>query len=217
MTDADTPDTITVPARHPLPWILVGALASVVVLLGALLLASSAGAAEGETGTEATDADETDTNESAEVESDDGDECPGHHGKHHPHRMMHRDMGEASGFLAELIGIEPDALREALRSGQSLADVAAANDVDPQTLIDAIAARIQDRVDARLDAGLIDAEKAEQLRADALDNAERIVNLARTKHATVDGHRHKRTADGMVDGHGHRRGWRGPFAAGAAA
>lgn len=209
MTDNQSPDTITVPASRPLPWILVGALASVVVLLGALLLAPSADAAEGDTAVVAPV--DSGTADSAEVESDDSnlgdsEECPGHHRKHRWHHMAHGASGEESGQMAELIGIEPDALREALQSGQSLADVAVANGVELQTLIDAIAAGIQDRVDAAFDAGRIDAEKAEQLRADAFDIAERIVNHEPTKLAMGHSLRNERTVDGAAHDHGHRRG-----------
>lgn len=49
--------------------------------------------------------------------------------------------------IAELIGIEPEALRSALAEGQSIADVAEANGVDPDTIVDALVAQATERLE----------------------------------------------------------------------
>lgn len=49
-------------------------------------------------------------------------------------------LGEALGTASTVIGVSVDDLKAALQSGQSIADVATANGVDPQTVIDALVA-----------------------------------------------------------------------------
>ncbi|MGH9184878.1 MAG: hypothetical protein ACRD0U_03510 [Acidimicrobiales bacterium] len=50
-------------------------------------------------------------------------------------------------IAAETIGIEPAELRSALRDGQSVADVAEAHSVDPQSVVDALVATATDRAE----------------------------------------------------------------------
>jgi hypothetical protein len=53
----------------------------------------------------------------------------------------------ASGeVIAEAIGIDVDQLREQLREGSTVAEIAEANGVDPQTVIDALVADYTERV-----------------------------------------------------------------------
>ena len=65
-------------------------------------------------------------------------------------------LEEAAGAL----GIDTDALREALRDGQSIADIAAEQGVELQTVIDALVAAAEERLDEAVAAGDIDAEQA---------------------------------------------------------
>jgi hypothetical protein len=51
-----------------------------------------------------------------------------------------RHLGEALDTAASVIGVTADELKTALQSGESIADVATANGVDPQTVIDALVA-----------------------------------------------------------------------------
>ena len=67
----------------------------------------------------------------------------GGHGKHGGHGGP-----LALDTVATVIGIEADALRDALRDGQTLAEVAAANGVEAETLIDALVAEANERIDA---------------------------------------------------------------------
>lgn len=61
--------------------------------------------------------------------------------------------GPGLSVAAEAIGIERSTLADALRDGQTIADVARANDVDVQTVIDAIVADISSHLDEALRAG----------------------------------------------------------------
>ena len=63
---------------------------------------------------------------------------------------------------AETIGLTPEALLTAIEGGQSIADAARANDVDPQTVIDAIIAAEQGYVQEWLDEGDITQAEADE-------------------------------------------------------
>jgi len=95
------------------------------------------------------------------------------------------------GEIAEILGMEPTEIGEALRDGQTLSDLATANDVDPQDLVDAIVASIEERVNTGVESGRIDSTKAEEILADAAERAEDVVN-------------------GELDGPGRGFGRRGP-------
>lgn len=65
---------------------------------------------------------------------------------------------------ADLLGIEVDELRAAFDEGQTLADIATANGVDVQTVIDAKVAAKTERISTAVEEGrLTDAEAAEKL------------------------------------------------------
>ncbi len=67
---------------------------------------------------------------------------------------------------AALIGIDIDVLWAEVDSGKSLAEIAQANGVDPQTLIDAGIAAENQLIDAEVAAGLLTAEEAAEWRAE---------------------------------------------------
>ena len=151
-------------------WLIVATIATACAL-GAVLLAARADAAE-----TPCSGDSHSSETSAGTDTDDEESCEWRHGDGARHFRGRRGLANNADAMAGLIGIETDALREALRSGQSLADVATENGVDPQTLVDAIAESITERVDARLEEGRIDAERAEKIRSGAPAIAENIVN-----------------------------------------
>jgi hypothetical protein len=95
-------------------------------------------------------------------------------GRHGPGR--HFGPGPGLDVAAEAIGIEVDALREALESGQTIAEVAAANDVDVQVVIDAIVARMNERLDEAVANGRLSQAEADQRKADAVERATDLVN-----------------------------------------
>jgi hypothetical protein len=63
---------------------------------------------------------------------------------------------------AGAIGITEDELRTALRDGSTLADVAEANGVDPQAVIDALVAELRTRLDERVADGDLTQEEADE-------------------------------------------------------
>lgn len=79
---------------------------------------------------------------------------------------------------ADAIGIEPRALRDAVRGGQSVADVARDNDVDPQAVIDAVVTAANQKIDEAVDAEKIDADRAEGIKERLTDRVTARVNGA---------------------------------------
>lgn len=61
---------------------------------------------------------------------------------------------------ADTIGIERSELVSALRDGQSIAQVAEANGVDPQAVVDALVAKGNAKIDEALAEGRIDEDRA---------------------------------------------------------
>jgi uncharacterized protein YidB (DUF937 family) len=77
---------------------------------------------------------------------------------------------------AEAIGISVDDLRTAVRDGQTIAEVAAANGVDAQVVIDALVADATARIDERLADGDITQEQADEHKADLAERMTALVN-----------------------------------------
>lgn len=87
-----------------------------------------------------------------------------------PFGRMGHDMGELGGHhhgrfgggqvIADALGIDLATLRDELRDGASLADVAAAHGVDVQVVIDAIVARASERLDQAVEDGRLTDEQA---------------------------------------------------------
>lgn len=81
--------------------------------------------------------------------------------------------GNKLGTVAEVIGITAEELRAELQDGSTIADVAEANGVDVDDVVDAIIAEKSERLDAKVEAGDITAEEA----AEKLERkTERITN-----------------------------------------
>ena len=83
--------------------------------------------------------------------------------------MGHGRIGHSLEAAATAIGIAPDELRTALRDGQTIAEVAAENDVDIQTVIDAMAAEVKTHLDEEVAAGERTQEEADAKLADAIE------------------------------------------------
>ena len=77
---------------------------------------------------------------------------------------------------ADAIGISEDDLRTALEGGQSIAQVAAANDVDAQTVIDAMVAEANAHLDAAVADGELTEVEAAQRQADLVERITAMVN-----------------------------------------
>lgn len=91
----------------------------------------------------------------------------GHHGF-----GRHLDLTAVS----EILGLTEDEVRTALEGGQTIADVAAAEGVDVQVVIDAVVAAQQARVDEAVAAGDLTQERADELLADGVERATALVN-----------------------------------------
>jgi hypothetical protein len=89
---------------------------------------------------------------------------------------MGHGRGPGLSVAAEAIGIEESALAEALQGGQTIADVARANDVDVQTVIDAIVAEMNSHLDKAVTAGRLTQEQADERKAGAAERATALVN-----------------------------------------
>lgn len=92
-------------------------------------------------------------------------------------RMGHRGFGGSHlATAAEIIGIDIDTLREALRDGQTLAEVAEANGVSTQALIDGLVVEMNANLDEAIEDGKLTGEQAEEIRANAAERIESMVN-----------------------------------------
>jgi hypothetical protein len=93
------------------------------------------------------------------------------------------DLGPHGGFghadlstVATALNMTEDDLRTALDGGSTIADVAAQQGVDVQTVIDAIVADQQAHVADDVAAGRLTQDQADQILADAADHATALVN-----------------------------------------
>lgn len=78
-------------------------------------------------------------------------------------------FGLGSGVVADALGMEEDALREALRDGQTLAEIAEAQGVDVQAVIDAMVAELSTRLDEKVADGDLTQEEADERLAEATE------------------------------------------------
>jgi hypothetical protein len=102
-------------------------------------------------------------------------------GRHGPGRLA---MSET---VSEILGLDNDELREQLRDGASLADIATANDVDPQTLVDALVAGAQERLDEAVANGRVDEADVAEKTADLEERVSDFVNGERPMRPGHDG------------------------------
>jgi hypothetical protein len=77
---------------------------------------------------------------------------------------------------AAAIGIEEDALREALQNDQTIAQVAQANNVDPQTVVDALVADVSARIDQKVADGDLTQAEADEKKAELPERMTALVN-----------------------------------------
>ena len=91
--------------------------------------------------------------------------------------------GAQATVLLDALGMTRAELRSALTAGDdvSIADVAEANGVDPQTVIDALVKATEERIDQAVAAEKLTVEEADAKRADLVENVtERINSPAKT-------------------------------------
>ena len=119
-----------------------------------------------------------------EEEARDGENCNGRRGHH----------GEA---LAEIIGIEVDALREALQSGQTPTEVAEDNGVSRDELVSGLEEAMNERLTEAVEDGRLTQEEADEKAAEISDRANSIADGERPEGPR--GPRGPRGPDGPVD------------------
>ncbi|MEM9463719.1 MAG: hypothetical protein AAGA90_00005 [Actinomycetota bacterium] len=90
----------------------------------------------------------------------------------------HRGGPGRGGFgnIAEALGLDGSEIREALQNGDSIADIAEAQGVDLDSIVDALVASAEERLDAAVEAGRIDEAQAAAMLEQAEEKAEDIVN-----------------------------------------
>ena len=91
-------------------------------------------------------------------------------GHHRHHRFP---FGET---LTEVLGLERDELREALAGGQTIAEIAEANGVEVQAVIDALVAELDEHLAQAVADGRLTDDEAAEKRADAVERITAMVN-----------------------------------------
>jgi len=100
---------------------------------------------------------------------------------HHParrHRARHhrRMLRRAAGIVARTIDIDRKELRQEVRSGKTIAEVATAHGVDPQAVVDALVNAANRRIDRAVANGRIRAERAATIKERLPERITRIVD-----------------------------------------
>jgi ribosomal protein S20 len=111
-----------------------------------------------------------------------------------------RRIAGALKVAATAIGVEPQALRAAVRDGDSVADVAESHAVAPQAVVDAIVAAANTKIDEAVAAGRIDAERAAAAKARLPERISKLVesDLKGRRHARAKIRRHVRRSAFVV-------------------
>ena len=98
------------------------------------------------------------------ITSSEADAVAEHLTENRPERDGHRHRRGGPAFdgevVADLIGIDAETLRDELRNGSSIADVAEANGVDLQTVINALVDEGQAHIDLMVESGRLTDEEA---------------------------------------------------------
>jgi len=87
--------------------------------------------------------------------------------------------GVASEALTDLLGLDAQELRQQLRDGATLSEIAIAQGVDPHAVIDELFAELTERVDNAVENGRIDQAEADQKLADSEAKITDMVNNGR--------------------------------------
>jgi len=83
---------------------------------------------------------------------------------------------EMVGVAATALGMSSEDLTSALKDGQTLKQVAESRRAEPQKVIDALVAAADERIDAAVTSGRLDALRADRLKERATTRIERLVN-----------------------------------------
>jgi hypothetical protein len=135
---------------------------------------------------------------------------PEHGGGHGPGERMGRGLDTAAG----IIGIDEDALREALVGGQTLAEVAEANGVSRQDLIDGLVAEAVAHLDEEVAEGDLTQERADEIEGTLVERITAMVDGELPAGGPMGGPRGGHGPMGGRGGHGPMGGGMGPDADG---
>lgn len=108
-------------------------------------------------------------------------------GRHRQHLL-----GEGLDAAAAALDLEPDDLRGQLADGSTLAEVAEAEGVEVQVVIDALVAEATTHIDEAVADGRLDADEAEEMKADLVDRITERVNEGAPFAGRLRGGRHLR-------------------------
>jgi polyhydroxyalkanoate synthesis regulator phasin len=120
--------------------------------------------------------DGTITQEQADAVAGAPDDAHPAHGFGPWHHGFGLGFGAGPDVLAESLGIDEEALHDALRDGRTIAEVAEEQGVDVQDVVDAIVAAHQERLDEAVADGDLTQEDADELMAGAEERATAFVN-----------------------------------------
>jgi hypothetical protein len=87
--------------------------------------------------------------------------------------------GVGSEAVAELLGLDAQELRQQVRDGATLAEIATAQGVEPQAVIDELVAELTERLDNAVENGRIDQAEADEKLAEAEAKITEMVNSGR--------------------------------------
>lgn len=85
-------------------------------------------------------------------------------------------LGDDADAVASSLGLTADEVKDALKSGKTIADLAAQQGVDVQTVIDALTAKLKERLSEQLSAGKLTQEQYDNAVAKLAERAEAIVS-----------------------------------------
>ena len=88
----------------------------------------------------------------------------------------HGAIRAAGQAAASTIGVSPEELRNQIKSGKTVAQVATDHGVDPNTVVNAIVTDLSQKIDQRAAAGTIDANRAAQAKQKLPNAASKFVN-----------------------------------------
>ena len=80
------------------------------------------------------------------------------------------------GNIADALGLDGSELREALRNGESIADIAESQGIDLDSVVDTLIAGAEERLDAAVEAGRIDEAQAASMLEQFEERTEDLVN-----------------------------------------
>ena len=91
-------------------------------------------------------------------------------------RHLRRLLRGAAGVVTKTIGIDRKELRAELRRGKTIAQIATDHNVSPQTVIDALVAAANQKIDAAVAADRLSTERATRIKARLPDRITKLVN-----------------------------------------